>query len=464
MILTQYYLGCLSHASYLIGDEETGTTAIIDPQRDIDQYVADAETQGFQIKYVFLTHFHADFVAGHLDLRDRTGAQVCLGSQAEAEFDARNFQDGETLEFGRVRLQIIDTPGHTPESMSILVYDLDKDSVVPHAVLTGDTLFIGDVGRPDLLGSLGFPADKLVSMLYKSIQEKFLPLPDETLVYPAHGAGSLCGRALSTDTVSTMGEQRKYNYALQPMSEAEFVSLVTADQPEAPQYFVYDAIMNRKEHQTLEASLKRVLKPLFLSAVLDLQWEGAQLLDVRDSADYEGAHITNSLNIGLGGRFATFAGILLAKDVPIVLIAEPGREEEAAMRLGRIGFDHVAGFLEGGMASLEGRPDVTSRTDRITPAALQERLVLAEAPAVLDVRTENEFLESKIKGSRNIPVNRLEERVKEVPNDTPVVVYCESGYRSSMALGILERQGLTNVSHLVGGIAAWRASRLETVS
>ncbi len=464
MILNQYYLACLSHASYLIGDEETGTAAIIDPQRDIDQYVEDAKAQGLEIKYVFLTHFHADFVAGHLDLRDRTGAQVCLGSQAEAEFDARNFQDGETLEFGRVRLQIIDTPGHTPESMSILVYDLDQDSVVPHAVLTGDTLFIGDVGRPDLLGSLGFPADKLAGMLYKSIQEKFLPLPDETLVYPAHGAGSLCGRALSTDIVSTMGEQRKYNYALQPMSETEFVSLVTADQPEAPQYFVYDAIMNRKEHQSLEASLKRVLKPLSVAAVLDLQLEGAQLLDVRESADYEGAHITNSLNIGLGGRFATFAGILLAKDVPIVVIAEPGREEDAAMRLGRIGFDHVAGYLEGGMASLEGRSEVTSRTDRITPAALDERLVLSEAPAVLDVRTENEFLESKIKGSRNIPVNHLEERVKEVPDDTPVVVYCESGYRSSMALGILGQQGLTNVSHLVGGIAAWRASRLETVS
>ncbi len=464
MILTQYYLGCLSHASYLIGDEETGTAAIVDPQRDIDQYVADAEAQGLQIKFVFLTHFHADFVAGHLDLRDRTGAQVCLGSQAEAEFDSRNFQDGETLEFGRVRLQVIDTPGHTPESMSILVYDLDKDPVVPHAVLTGDTLFIGDVGRPDLLGSLGFPADQLASMLYKSIQEKFLPLPDETLVYPAHGAGSLCGRALSTDTVSTMGEQRKYNYALQPMSEAEFVSLVTADQPEAPQYFVYDAIMNRKEHQTLEESLKRVLKPLSLEAVLDLRGEGAQLLDVRDSADYEGAHITNSLNIGLGGRFATFAGILLAKDVPIVVVAEPGREEEAALRLGRIGFDHVAGYLEGGMASLEGRSEVTSRTDRITPAALQERLVRSEAPAVLDVRTENEFLESKSKGSRNIPVNHLEERIEKVPDDTPVVVYCESGYRSSMALGILERQGLTNVSHLVGGIAAWRASRLETVT
>lgn len=464
MIFKQYYLGCLSHASYMIGDEETATAVIVDPQRDIDEYVNDAKNLGLEIKYVFLTHFHADFVAGHLELRDRVGAKVCLGTVAQAEFETLAFKDGESLEFGKIRMKIIDTPGHTPEGISILVYDLAKSSEIPHSILTGDTLFIGDVGRPDLLGSLGFAADDLAGMLYRSIKEKILPLPDETLVYPAHGAGSMCGRALSTETVSTMGEQRKYNYALQPMSEAEFTALVTADQPDAPQYFVYDAIMNRKERQTLDESLQLSLKPLGADELLRQQREGAQVLDVREPADYEGAHVANSINIGLSGRFATFAGILLDSDTPIVIVAEPGREEEAALRLGRIGYDHVVGYLEGGMTALASREEVTRRTERITPATVDEHLRQPDPPAILDVRTENEFQGMRIEGSLNIPLHHLLERIGEVPTDRPVVVHCESGYRSAMAMGILERHGLTNATHMVGGIAAWGASRLATVS
>ena len=464
MIFKQYYLGCLSHASYMIGDEETAMAVIVDPQRDIDEYVDDAKNLGLEIKYVFLTHFHADFVAGHLELRDRVGAKVCLGTVAQAEFETLAFKDGESLEFGKIRMKIIDTPGHTPEGISILVYDLAKSSEIPHSILTGDTLFIGDVGRPDLLGSLGFAADDLAGMLYRSIKEKILPLPDETLVYPAHGAGSMCGRALSTETVSTMGEQRKYNYALQPMSEAEFTALVTADQPDAPQYFVYDAIMNRKERQTLDESLQLSLKPLGADELLRQQREGAQVLDVREPADYEGAHVANSINIGLSGRFATFAGILLDSDTPIVIVADPGREEEAALRLGRIGYDHVVGYLEGGMAALASREEVTRRTERITPATVDEHLRQPDPPAILDVRTENEFQGMRIEGSLNIPLHHLLERIGEVPTDRPVVVHCESGYRSAMAMGILERHGLTNATHMVGGIAAWGASRLATVS
>lgn len=464
MIFKQYYLGCLSHASYMIGDEETATAVIVDPQRDIDEYVDDAKNLGLEIKYVFLTHFHADFVAGHLELRDRVGAKVCLGTVAQAEFETLAFKDGESLEFGKIRMKIIDTPGHTPEGISILVYDLAKSSEIPHSILTGDTLFIGDVGRPDLLGSLGFAADDLAGMLYRSIKEKILPLPDETLVYPAHGAGSMCGRALSTETVSTMGEQRKYNYALQPMSEAEFTALVTTDQPDAPQYFVYDAIMNRKERQTLDESLQLSLKPLGADELLRQQREGAHVLDVREPADYEGAHVANSINIGLSGRFATFAGILLDSDTPIVIVADPGREEEAALRLGRIGYDHVVGYLEGGMAALASREEVTRRTERITPATVDEHLRQPDPPAILDVRTENEFQGMRIEGSLNIPLHHLLERIGEVPTDRPVVVHCESGYRSAMAMGILERHGLTNATHMVGGIAAWGASRLATVS
>ncbi len=464
MIFKQYYLGCLSHASYMIGDEETATAVIVDPQRDIDEYVDDAKNLGLEIKYVFLTHFHADFVAGHLELRDRVGAKVCLGTVAQAEFETLAFKDGESLEFGKIRMKIIDTPGHTPEGISILVYDLAKSSEIPHSILTGDTLFIGDVGRPDLLGSLGFAADDLAGMLYRSIKEKILPLPDETLVYPAHGAGSMCGRALSTETVSTMGEQRKYNYALQPMSEAEFTALVTADQPDAPQYFVYDAIMNRKERQTLDESLQLSLKPLGADELLRQQREGAHVLDVREPADYEGAHVANSINIGLSGRFATFAGILLDSDTPIVIVADPGREEEAALRLGRIGYDHVVGYLEGGMAALASREEVTRRTERITPATVDEHLRQPDPPAILDVRTENEFQGMRIEGSLHIPLHHVLERIGEVPTDRPVVVHCESGYRSAMAMGILERHGLTNATHMVGGIAAWGASRLATVS
>jgi hydroxyacylglutathione hydrolase len=256
MIFKQYYLGCLAHGSYLIGDQETRIAAVVDPQRDIDQYLKDAEEQKLQIRYVFLTHFHADFVAGHLELRDRVGAEVCLGAKAQADYAFRSMKDGDYVEFGKVRLKVLETPGHTPEGISILLYDLTKSDAVPHAVLTGDTLFIGDVGRPDLMASIGISANELAGLLYDSLQNKILPLPDETLVYPAHGAGSMCGKHLSSETSSTIGTQRKYNYALQPMNKEEFIKLVTADQPEAPQYFSYDAMLNKSERATLEQVLE----------------------------------------------------------------------------------------------------------------------------------------------------------------------------------------------------------------
>lgn len=455
MIFKQYYLGCLAHGSYLIGDEEMRTAAVVDPQRDIDQYVRYAEDQQLQIKYVFLTHFHADFVAGHLELRDRIGAEICLGAKAQADYAFRSMKDGDRVEFGKVRLKILETPGHTPEGISILVYDLAVSDSVPHGVLTGDTLFIGDVGRPDLMASVGISAKELAEMLYESLRNKILPLPDETLVYPAHGAGSMCGRHLSTETSSTIGIQRQHNYALQPMDKEEFVQLVTADQPEAPQYFSYDAMVNRSERATLDQVLKRELKPLSLGEVLQLKNDGAQVLDVRDTADFAGSHLSGSVNIGLGGKFATWAGTILSQKKPIVIIAEPGRETEAAMRLGRIGFDQVAGYLENGMAALDERPDLVARTTRITAATLAEQLQTAEPPFVLDVRTEAERKGQHIEPSVNIPLNRLEEQIQEVPRDRQVVVHCASGYRSSIAASLLERHGMTNVMDLVGGWAAW---------
>ena len=453
VILKQYYLGCLAHASYLVGDADAGIAAVVDPKRDVDEYVADAEALGCRIEHVLLTHLHADFLAGHLELRDRVGARIYLGARAEAEYEFTPLADGQALELGRVRLVALETPGHSPESISILVYDLAADPDLPHAVLSGDTLFIGDVGRPDLRASLGWSAEQLGSMLYDSVTDKLLPLPDETLVYPAHGAGSLCGKHLSTDTVSTMGIQRRYNYALQPMSRDEFIRVVTADQPDSPAYFTYDAVLNAKERPTLDQALAEGLTPLSLADVVELASRGAQILDARSSADYEGAHLAGSVNIGLDGSYATWSGTLLDHERPIVIVAAPDRVVEATTRLGRIGFDNVAGYLEGGMLAAASRPELVERTERITAATLAEQLAEPGPPLVLDVRAEDEVAEVAIEGSVNIPLSRLLDRLDELPRDRPIVVHCSSGYRSSTAASILRRAGFEHVADLVGGLS-----------
>ena len=302
MILKQFYLNCLAHASYLVGDEQAKIAAVVDPQRDIEQYLAFAADHGLRIAHVFLTHFHADFLAGHLELRDRTGATIYLGASARAEYPFTPLHDGDVVELGRVRLQALETPGHTAESISLTVFDLDRSATEPQAVLTGDTLFVGDVGRPDLRVALGWSASDLGGLLYDSVHGKLMALPDHVSVYPAHGAGSLCGKALSKETSSTIGEQRQSNYALQPMSKAAFVDLVTADQPDAPSYFTYDAVLNTKERPTLAETLER-LSPLTLDQVLALQAVGAQILDTREASAFAAAHLIGSVNIGLGGQY-----------------------------------------------------------------------------------------------------------------------------------------------------------------
>ena len=465
MKIQQYYLACLSHASYMITDEKTKTAAVVDPQRDIDQYLADAKAGGYTIKHVFLTHFHADFIAGHIELRDKAGATIHLGRRAEAEFECVHMKDGDVVEFGDVKLEIMETPGHTPEGISILVYDLARSTTAPEAVLTGDTLFIGDVGRPDLLASIGVTADELADMLYDSITNKLVKLPDATLVYPAHGAGSMCGKSLSKETVSTIGEQKKFNYALQPMSSEAFKQIVTADQPEAPDYFVHDAILNRKERTALHDAMEQQLKPLSVDEVLAMQKAGAQILDVRDGIDFEGEHMKGAINIALSGKYATWAGSMLTHDLPIVVIAEEGGEEEAVMRLGRIGFDNVAGYLANGMRALETRPELAQRTERITAPALAEwidgqRPDAGATPVVLDIRSEAEHAGGHIEGSLNIPLPRLEERIGELPADRPVVVHCEGGYRSAIGASLLQKLGRQHVYDLVGGYKAWAATRL----
>lgn len=461
MLLQQFYLKCLAHASYVIGDEQTRTAAVVDPQRDIDQYLAFVSDHQLRIAHVLLTHFHADFLAGHLELRDRTGATIYLGAPAKAEYRFTPLHDGDVIELGNVRLKALETPGHTPESISILVFDLERSANEPQAVLTGDTLFVGDVGRPDLRVALGWSAADLGGLLYDSLRTKLLTLPDSSLVYPAHGAGSLCGKALSRETVSTIGEQRRSNYALQPMSKTAFISLVTADQPDAPPYFTYDAVLNSKERPTLDEALARELNPMTLEQVLAIQEVGGQILDTRDPDVFGAAHLVGSINIGLGGQYATWAGTVLSRERPIVIIADPGREHEAAVRLGRIGFDHVSGYLKDGMRSLATRPDLTTSTQRISPALAAEFLSTDELVAV-DVRAPQERKTKSIAGSLSVPLNHLEERLQQLPRNRPLLLYCAGGYRSSIAASMLQRHGFKKISELAGGIAAWETAEFPT--
>src|SRR5580700_966974 len=461
MIFKQYYLNCLAHASYLIGDEETRTATVVDPQRDIERYLELAVENKLQIKHVILTHLHADFIAGHLELRDRAGATIYLGTTAQAEYRFTPLADGSVVEFGRVRLKALETPGHTPESISILIYDLDRSGGEPYAALTGDTLFVGDVGRPDLRASLGWSATDLGGLLYDSLQSKLLPLPDASLVYPAHGAGSLCGKAISKETVSTIGEQRRLNYALQPMSKKAFIELVTADQPEAPPYFVYDAVLNSKERPTLDEALARELKPLELDRVLELQARGAQVLDTREPEQFATAHLAGSINIGLSGQFATWSGTVLSRGKPIVIIANPSRESESALRLGRIGFDNVAGYLKDGLRSLESRPDLTATTERLSAPFSAQLMSSGEPPQLIEIRTPSEHDQKSIKGSLSIPLNHLSERAQELPRDRPVLVYCAGGYRSSIAASLFQQKGFEHVTEIAGGMAAWEAAKLS---
>jgi hydroxyacylglutathione hydrolase len=365
---------------------------------------------------------------------------------------------------GRVRLEVLETPGHTPESISILAFDLNESATAPHAVLTGDTLFIGDVGRPDLRAALGWSATDLGGMLYDSLHTKLMALPDGSLVYPAHGAGSLCGKSLSSETVSTLGEQRRTNYALQPMTRAAFVEVVTADQPDAPAYFNYDAVLNSQERPTLDQALEREMNPLSLDAVLALAARGAQILDTREPTEFAAAHLTGSINVGLGGQYATWVGTVLDHENPIVIIASPGRETESAVRLGRIGFDNVAGYLSDGVRSLQSRPDVTATIDRWSAPFAAERLASSDAPFLIDVRAPRERDQKHIAGSVGIPLNHLSQHLDEVPRDRPLLVYCAGGYRSSIAASLLASRGFHRVQEIAGGITAWEAAHLPVLA
>lgn len=462
MYFKQFYLGCLAHASYLVGDLGSGIAAVIDPQRDIEQYIEEAAAQKLEIKYVLLTHFHADFVAGHLELEHRTGAKIMLGAAAQADYKYETLRDGESIELGKsCRLQILETPGHTPEGISILVFDLkDGEAQKPWAVLTGDTLFVGDVGRPDLLASVGVTAEELAGQLYDSLHNKLLVLPDSTRIYPAHGAGSMCGKNLGKESFSTIGEQKKLNYALRISSKQDFIATLCADQPEAPAYFIMNATLNKQERQKLHEHMPRALSTVSIEQLVELQRNGAQILDTRGPSDYAKGHIKGSFNIGLGGNFASWSGTVLDHKTPIVVVADTGKEEEAIMRLSRIGYDNVVGYLDGGPTVFLFRSELNEQFDRLSAKELSLALQSGSPPRVLDVRTEAEWNDKHIAGAINIPLNQLSARIGELPKNERIVIHCLGGYRSMIATSILAKHGFANLSDLHGGINAWIESSL----
>jgi hydroxyacylglutathione hydrolase len=438
---------------------KTGEAAIVDPRRDIDEYLERTAALGLTIKHVLLTHFHADFVSGHVELRERSGAKIYLGAAAKPDYDFVPLADADTLEMGDVRIQAMATPGHTPESTCYLVYDLAKDPQKPHAVLTGDTLFIGDVGRPDLMASVGITAEELAGMMYDSVHQKLLKLPDETLVYPGHGAGSACGKSLSTDTVSSIGQQRNFNCSLKPMTKEEFIAMLTKDQPPAPAYFGYDADLNRRERPTLSAATTKAAKPRTFDELVELQKQGAQVLDVRPTDDYAVGHLRGCFHIGLGGRFASWCGTVLDKDRGIVLIAEPGGEAEAIMRLGRIGFDNVVGYLDGGVGAVP--PERMASVRRLQVPEFDQARSAEPRPFVLDIRTPGEVEQGVMEGSVHIPLNELASRVDEVPRDRDTLICCGTGYRSAIAMSLLEASGRDRLTDLLGGWSAWAEAHVE---
>lgn len=455
-----FYLGCLAQASYLLGSE--GQAAIVDPRRDVDVYIEEARARGLSIRYVIETHLHADFVSGHRELAERTGATVLISHRAGAAFPHQGVRDGDVFEVGALRLRFLETPGHTPESVSILVTDT-KASDRPQMVLTGDTLFIGDVGRPDLLGSKGLTAEHMAGLLYDSLHEKLLPLPDDVLVYPAHGAGSLCGKNLSKDPFSTMGRQRVSNVALQPMTRDEFVTFLTRDAPEIPRYFPMDVEINRQGARALDSGATP--KPLAPAEVRKLRDDGAVVLDVRSSEDYAQGSVPHSLNIGLGGQFASWAGTLVdaRRDLIIVANDEAGARE-ARVRLARVGLERVAGWLSGGVGGWRAAGYPVETTAQVTVGELHDRWSAPGANRdslqVVDVRRLGEWNGGHIAGAIHAPLHRLEEHAAGLDPARKTYVVCGGGYRSPMAVQILRELGLRDLVDVKGGMAEWKARNL----
>jgi hydroxyacylglutathione hydrolase len=457
MIFTQHYLACLSHASYLVGDETTGRAVVVDPRRDVDDYLDEAAANGLTIERVIETHVHADFLSGHLELAARTGAVISYGAGARVEFPVELLGDGQRISLGDLTLEIMATPGHTPESICVVVYE-HADDDVPYGVLTGDTLFVGDVGRPDLLATADpdLSAEMLARLLYQSLHDRLLRLPDATRVFPAHGAGSSCGKQLSAETSSTLGSQRSSNYALQPMSADAFVAAVTEGQPLRPHYFEFDAQRNRQLRPLLDDDPPTALT---LAEVLARQTAGAVLLDCREPADFAAGHLRGAVNIGLQGRFAEWAGDVLSPERDVVLVGDPSAAAEVKVRLARVGYDRVVGQLDDPGAAFASIPDAIEASSRLTSEQLTATLAARSDVQLVDVRDPAETAGETLPGARLIPLPALTDSLAELDRDAPVIVYCASGYRSAIAASVLAEARFTDVSDLLGGYGAWAIAR-----
>ena len=460
MYFRQFYLACLAHASYLIGSD--GEAAVIDPQRDIDIYLDEAKTHGLTIKHVIETHCHADFVSGHHELAARTGARIYFGAKAPAKFEFVPVHDGDQLRFGSVTLRFLETPGHTPESISVVLFEGTRSEAPPEAVFTGDTLFIGDVGRPDLLGSR-MPASELAGMLYDSLHRKLLTLPDSVKVYPAHGAGSMCGRNISSETSSTVGDQRRFNYALQPMAREDFIRMMTTDLPEAPAYFSRDAQINLEGPQLLD-ELPDALD-LSPEAVQKMQRGGHLVLDTRPSPQYGTGHVPSSLHIGLSGQFASWAGSLIQPEIPLVIVAEDAEQvRHATTRLARVGLEKVSGYLSGGILGWHEAGLPLAVTEQISVAELRSRIAEHSVDNVIDVRRPPEWKDDHIENALNLPLNHFSQAALALDRDARVAVICAGGFRSSIASSLLEQLGFRHISNVVGGMTAWKNAGLQVAN
>ncbi len=454
MLLEQYYIECLSHASYLIGDESTGRAIVVDPRRDITEYLEDAARYGLTIEGVVNTHFHADFVSGHLELLEATGAWIGFGETADTDFPIRRLRHGEHLTLGETDIEILSTPGHTWESISLLVRE--NSHAAPSAVLTGDSLFIGDVGRPDLANLGDGTNTDLARAMYRTVHETLLTLSDEVTVMPAHGAGSSCGKNLSSELTSTIGEQRRTNPSVQPMSEDTFVALITDGQPAVPRYFSTDVTLNRSNRALLEQN-RRI--PELTSEELRTEMAiGTRILDARTPDDFAGGHLRGSINVGFDGRFAETGGMVADIGERIVLITYPGEEQDAAMRLARIGSDNAAGYLTVGVDGIfpNSLTDLVRTAPRTAVVELEGGLLDSDAVTLIDIRNPGERdFGGVIDGAQSIPLAQLRSQIADLPRSRPIVVHCAGGWRSSVAASLLRANGIENVSDLVGGYTAW---------
>ncbi len=457
MYFEQFYLGCLAHASYMLASE--GEAVVVDPQRDVDIYLKAAEEHGVKIRHIFETHLHADFVSGHRELAARTGAQIYMGARAGAKFDHIDVQDGFELRVGRARVKVLDTPGHTLESICLVITDEEK-SPKPWAVLTGDTLFLGDVGRPDLSKTLT-PAE-LAGLLYDSLHRKLLTLGDEVLVYPAHGAGSLCGRNMRAERSSTIGTERLTNYALQIKTREEFIQQLTENLPTRPEYFLQDAEINREGAPALSDLPE--LPPISAPDLKSMLDGGVVALDVRPGDEFAVGHVPGSVNIALSGQFASWAATVLGLSArPVVIADSPEQLSEARLRLTRVGIEDPRGYLKGGVAAWKQAGFALAEVHQITAETLRDRLQVHDSQ-VLDVRREPEWNAGHIDGAAWWPLDNFKVSPPEIDRDRPIAVHCKSGYRSMIACSLLQRAGFRNITNVIGGLDAWQQAKLPVQS